>query len=314
MKRFLGILISGALLCCLSVGAVASTPVTSGVAAVNAAGFEAELAASVGKTGGVSVTGTSIPAITNIDQLVGLEVRPGTEIRIRLNANMFLDRNGAALSTATDAPAVSLGALTSGSIKLNNNTPQGRNMSNITLGGSSSGSYISIVFNEGLQNVGGSFDYSIYLANNNNRVTETLIRVTGKVTTDIFDIDSHDYVDTSNGDGARAQDSTRGVSFFIGENITITINTTRGRTYYGMATTDTSTRLENVLSKYGSIADIYRLQTVGLKTAGNNVRIDLPNTYHVYNTYGMYIGTTADALPYWTTYFISTEKYEMLDV
>ena len=307
MKKLAGILIVAIIVCCLSPGVGASVPtvVTTGVATVNAAGFEVAL-----KPSDVTIAGRA--AIKDIGDLADLEVRPGTEIRIKLTADMFLDKDGETLSASTGN--VALRALTAANIKLQLVTPQGRNASTILLKGDNSGSYISIDFAEGIQYVGGSFDYSIYLANNNTRVNETLIHVKGKVLTDEFEISSGDYVDTSSGDGAKAIDSARGVSFYIGEGVTITINTTRGRTYYGVATTDTSTRFESVLRQYSSIADIYRLQTVGLKAAGNNVRIDLPGNYYVYNTYGKYIGTTSDALPYWTTYFISTEKYESLDI
>jgi hypothetical protein len=70
----------------------------------------------------------------------------------------------------------------------------------------------------------------------------------------------------------------------------------------------------NILNNFPAVEYVYRLETSRLKTAGNIVSFDLGGSYHAYNTHGEYLGTADAALPYWTTYYFSSEKYARLTV
>ena len=105
--------------------------------------------------------------------------------------------------------------------------------------------------------------------------------------------------------------SVSNVVFELGEGVTLTRRTLPNGKYYGVAKTDTES---DVTGEYPAVEYVYKLETSRLKTTGNIVSLDAGGNYHVYNTYGEYIGTSSSALPYWTTYYLSTQKYDRLEL
>jgi hypothetical protein len=226
---------------------------------------------------------------------------------------MFIGADNTPLRPPESTDGISLAALTAGNINLRNTIDRGGNLSAISLGGGAGGSYISIRFSENINHIGGRFEYSIFLSRGTAREGATLIRITGQIEAEIIEISENDIqVDTSDGSGVLALEAVRRIEFNLGSEVTITRNLVRGRTYYGRAHDELRTRDFELIDRYDGVSRVIRLETSGLKTPGNIVRFDLDQTYYVYNTFGLYLGRSIDALPWWSTYYLSTVRYPHL--
>jgi hypothetical protein len=316
MKKCFGLLMAAALILGPAVAYAAELPpvVTAGVSGVNTAGFTEMLDYVAIKHETANISGAGLSALV---------VEPGDKITIQLAAQMFLDQDGSPFEggqneehpeqSGNPVRNISLSALRSGDITLR--TARGGNMAEIALAGDSGGSRIEITFSDSITRIGDDFEIEVYLVHDGDRVDETRIDIIGTVETEIYTASvDEDSFDTSDGSGVEASESVRNITFELGNNVTVTRNLSRGKICYGVCTTELLERDNLIIDKYPGVAEIYRLQTSGLKTTGNIVRFDLGDTYHVYNTYGLYLGTTGSALPYWTTYYLSEQQYEYLDI
>lgn len=308
MKKFISLTLA---LCIIYTAAFgASAAVAKGeIAGIDTAGF-AKTLEDVVQNGGVTHSGKRI---TELSQLSNLRARPGDVILIRLAANMFLKPDSKPIGSVTDA--VSLTALEDANIRVSQVTSRGAGIAATTLESTSSGAVVKLEFTKSLAYLNQSFSFSIYLGANSARETATRINIKGRVATDVFEA----YVgknteDISGGDGLKAMANIANFEFYLGQGVSVTRNVTRGITYYGVASNDLQPPDEALYLKYRDLADIYRLQTVNLKTGGNIVRFDLTDVYYMYNTRGEYLGTSDQPLPYWTTYYVCFEKYPSLEV
>lgn len=244
--------------------------------------------------------------------LSDLEVQPGDIIKIPLQGVLFKDSNGNPFSQSN----VSLSALNSAGITVRATFSQGSGLYNVSLGGNKSSSYIKIEFLKGHTFQGQRFSSYIFLYKSGSRKASTRVAVRGKLETVPQELYSgDDYVDLSDGSAVHTNATLRNVEIYLGEGCTITRTLARGQTYAGIATVDDINSNDMyTLSKYPNIAYIYKLETIGLKVAGNIVTFDLDRKYYVYNSNGTYIGMSNQALPYWTKYYMSTTKYPQLSV
>jgi hypothetical protein len=279
------------------------------VAGIDTAGFAAALGEAI-KNGGVTHAGK---AITDLAQLSSLKARPGDVILIKLSANMFLTAGSKPLGPASDA--VAYASLEDAGMRPSQVTSRGEGIAATTLEDSSGGASIKIEFAQGLAYLNQSFSFSVYLGRNGARETATRINIKGRIATDILEVYAGKvYEDVSGGDGIKAMANIGNFEFYLGHGVSITRNITRGITYYGVVSNESMPNDEALYLKYRDLADIYRLQTVNLKAAGNTVRFDFGETFHIYNTRGEYLGTSDQPLPYWTTYYICFERYPSLEV
>lgn len=283
--------------------------ITSGIRSINETGFAEAMRANA-TNGGVMLAGRKI---TDLAALGDLSVRPGESLTIRLTANMFLKQGGLPLGTAADT--VSSALLDTTSIETRVVTARGEGLATTDINTDRNGAFIEVAFAKSLANLNKTFSYSVYLAQRGARRSATRINLKGRVKTDVIEVEAGTYwADTSNGDGIKPLANIREFEFDLGSNVSITRSVTRGRTYYGMASRDSLEIDAPLYTKYPDLIDVYRLQTVNMKTGGNIVYLYLDDEYHVYNSNGLYLGTSEDALPYWTTYYITTEQYPYLAI
>lgn len=279
------------------------------IAGIDATDFAGTLEEVV-KNGGITHAGKRI---TELSQLSNLRARPGDVILIKLSANMFLKADGTAFGSVTDT--VSYAALKEADIRAVQVTTRGPGIASTTIEDTDTGAFVKLEFTKGLAYLNQSFSFALYLNVNGSRETATRINIKGRVATDVFEIYADkSYEDISGGDGIKAMANIANFEFYLGQGVSVTRNITRGITYYGVASNDMQPADEALYLKYRDLADIYRLQTVNLKTEGNTVRFEMDDTYYLYNTRGEYIGTSDQPLPYWTTYYVCFEKYPRLDV
>jgi hypothetical protein len=279
------------------------------IAEIDTAGF-AETLGEVAKNGGVTHNGK---IITELAQLSNLKARPGDVILIKLAASMFLKADGKPLGTVTDS--IAYGSLEDAGMEAVQVTARGEGISAAMLENTSEGTFLKLEFTKSLAYLNQSFSISVYLSENGARETATRINIKGRIATDVFEVyTGKNYEDISGGDGIKAMANIANFEFYLGQGVSITRNITRGITYYGVASNESMPSDEALYLKYRDLADIYRLQTVNLKTAGNTVRFDFGEPYYMYNTRGEYLGTSEDVLPYWTTYYICFERYPSLEV
>jgi hypothetical protein len=296
------------MICAAAFGA--SAAVAKGeIAGIATAGF-ADALGEVVKSGGVTHSGKTI---TDLAQLSNLKARPGDVILIKLAASMFIKEDGKPLGPVTDA--VSYDSLEDAGMRVRQVTSRGDGIAAATLESSGDGASVKLEFAQGLAYLNQSFSFSIYLGMNGSRETATRINIKGRVSTDVFEAYAgKNYEDISGGDGIKAMANIANFEFYLGQGVSVTRNITRGITYYGVAANALAPTDEALYLKDRDLADIYRLQTVNLKTAGNTVRFDLGEIFYIYNTRGEYLGTSDNALPYWTTYYICYEMYPSLEV
>lgn len=286
-------------------GPASSGVLTSGIKAINETKPISELLGNVNVTINDGKSGT-IP----IDDLSELEIEPGDVIKIPLSGSLFLDSSGKPFTQAN----VSLSALNSGTVGVRTVFTRGQGSYTASLGGNKNGSYIKIEFDDGIYLTPQKFSSYICLTKGGARKMTTRVNIIGELQTQAKELFmGDDYADISDGSFVTAKASIRNVELYLGDYCTITRNLVRGQSYAGTATADDINGQDvQVLDKYPAIQYVYKLKTVGLKTSGNIVTFDLDSKYYVYNANGAYIGTSNQALPYWTKYYLSDKKYDKL--
>lgn len=293
-----------------AVTAAAPTVITTGIKGIDEAQFINII--NENAAAGLIAVNNDTKTIRSASDLASLEVVPGDIITIQLTADMFLNSSGKPFTTK--AP-VSLSALSLGNVEVRSTVSVGSGSAKISLAGNKNGAYIKIEFTKSPAADGQKFTYATYLSYKGTRKTGTRLPIKGVLEAERIEVDSTwDYVDISKGKVIKALTSVKGIEIYLGEDCTITRNLVKGREYSGTVTTDILAKDEPLFTKYPDLEYIYKLQTVGLKVAGNIVTFDLDDNYYVYNTNGVYIGTTGKALPYWTTYYLSSKKYANIAV
>lgn len=284
----------------------ATSVITTGIRGINESGPIGDLAnfkvtVNDGKSGTLS-----------LDDLSDLEVTPGDVIKIPLYSNLFLNASGIAFGQGN----VSLSALNNGGISVRSSFSKGAGAYTASLGGNKNGSYIMIEFNDDIYLTAQRFTSSIYLARNGSRKSSTKITITGVLQTPTQELSwGDDYADLSDGSAVYARTAVRNAELYLGDYCTVTRSLLKGVKYAGTATAnDIDDKDALVINRHPAIQYVYKLKTVGLKAAGNIVTFDLDYRYYVYDTNGIYIGTSDKPLPYWTKYYLSTKKYDVIKV
>lgn len=156
------------------------------------------------------------------------------------------------------------------------------------------------------------FETSIYLSidgvrqNFSTVVTGTLVNPEIVVTADT------DYVNLSDGQTVRCEETSGKVEAYIGRDVSIFIKMLKGKDYYGTVTNEPTGADMDVMDKYPDVEDVLNLKTINLNGSGNIVKIDSPDTnYHVYNSNLEYIGKTSDMLPYSTKYYLAAKELDV---
>ncbi|MCL2034184.1 MAG: hypothetical protein FWG94_05575 [Oscillospiraceae bacterium] len=120
-----------------------------------------------------------------------------------------------------------------------------------------------------------------------------------------------DYIDLSNGITAFAVENARGVEAYLGHGVSVIVNMTRNREYYGTVTNIPDDNDIEVFDKHRDIEEALTLTTIGLNAEGKTVRIDAGRNYYVYSKNLSYLGRSNDMLPYSTKYYLSSKELDV---
>lgn len=287
-------------------GPTTATVVTTGIKGIN----ESQTAYSLLANANITVNNKS--SNLTLNSLSELEVAPGDVIKIPLPGNLFLNANGTAFSEAN----VALSALNSANISVRTSFTRGADTYTAYLSGNRNGAYLTIEFASGYFLTAQRFTSNIYFAKSGARKASTKITVSGVMQTPTQELGwGDDYADLSDGSAIYTRSAVRNAELYLGDYCTITRSLLKGVSYAGTASANDITNADvTILTRHPAIEYIYKLRTIGLKTTGNIVTFDLSRKYYVYDTNGIYIGTSDKALPYWTKYYLSTKKYESIKV
>jgi len=314
MKKMMAMLLVSAFALCVPLTVMASPAVTRIAGA-------ADVAAAVSTLGTQGITINNNPLrpiedralefaspINNVTVLHNIAVRPGETIRIPLTAAMF---------EVTGNGPVTLAMLNAANVRTTDTLHGGGDMrSRTALGGGGTAyaavTFIPNIFTDNAVHHNRNFDYTINLT----RAGQTavpLIRIRGRMEGESSEVSDGEEVFIGDGRGVLVNQTVRRVVLDLGNDVTITRDLPRrAAPYFGRAITDPRTRDDNVFERYSGVQRVIRLETAGLRTTGNIVRFDLPDIYYVYNSFGLFIGRSNVALPWWSTYYLSTTRYEHL--
>lgn len=173
--------------------------------------------------------------------------------------------------------------------------------------------YIEVKTIEEFVSVSGKdFDWTIYLAKNGSKQTQTEFQFTGTMKNEETTVDTgDDEVNLSEGQYAKAEGYIKAIKVDTGNGLYINAKMFEDKKYYAKSTQDITAADDEIIAKYPEIDTIYTLNTVNMNSAGNTVEFDIDEKYFVYDADGKYIGTTADKLPFSGKYYLATKKIDM---
>lgn len=157
------------------------------------------------------------------------------------------------------------------------------------------------------------FDFTIYLTIDGKRKTSAGLTFTGTLaneTTPVYQGD--DYVDTSAGQVAEAQDNIRSIEVDMGGGVSIFAKMTKDKKYYGTTSQNPDDADNKVFQKYKDIDNVVQLKTVGLNQSGDIVKLATDSSeYYVYDSDLNYLGRSNEMLPYSTKYYLAGRKLDV---
>lgn len=141
------------------------------------------------------------------------------------------------------------------------------------------------------------------------------ITVVGTMTNPVIPVyANHDYVDLSSGCIAEAEEFNENIEADLGNGVSIFTKFFKGKKYYGTATRTDDAKDDIVFEKYPDIDNILHLNTIGLNSTGDVVKLSTDYAkYHVYDAQFNYLGTADQMLPYSDTYYLANKKLDIED-
>ena len=251
------------------------------------------------------------------EQLTDLSLYAGAKIVVRLPAALFADNQGVALNLAAGQEYVTDAQISAGKVKLHKAFAHGSDLVEtielVRTGDEGSPVAIVICMQRDFVSVAErNFECNLMLSVAGKRQPATAFKVAGKMTFKKIMLDADDsYVNLADGVVAEAREYIRKIEVDLGNGITITTNMFQDKKYYGIAR---PADFGDGVVNYDEIQAVYTLSTVNLKSAGNNVRIKWEGEAWVCNAEGQYIGTTDQALPYSSRYYICNNRFEGLQM
>ena len=251
------------------------------------------------------------------EQLTDLSLYAGGKIVVRLPAALFTDNQGIEFNLATGQEYVTDAQISAGKVKLHKAFAHGSDLveSIDLVKTGNEGSPVAIVIymqQEFVSIAERDFECNLMLSIGGKRQPATAFKVAGKMTFKKIALNADaSYVNLSDGTVAEAQEYIRKIEVDLGNGITITTNMFQDKKYYGTAR---PSDFGDGVVNYDEIQAVYTLHTVNLKSAGNNVRIKWDGEAWVCNAEGQYIGTTDQALPYSSCYYICNNRFEGLQM
>lgn len=159
------------------------------------------------------------------------------------------------------------------------------------------------------------FECIVYVTIDGKRQNDEEITITGNVAnleTEVYA--DYDYVDTSKGYVAVAEDFVSKIEVDLGNGVSIFTKFFKGKKYYGTSTRDADEADDVVFSKYPDVDNVVTLKTVGLNSTGDIVKLDTDYAgYFVYDSNMKYLGKATEMLPYSTKYYLANRQLNVVD-
>lgn len=156
------------------------------------------------------------------------------------------------------------------------------------------------------------FQFTVYLTIDNKRYSKEGLTFVGTLANEVTDVYAdHDYVDLSTGQVAHAQEHVKNIEVDLGNGVAIHTKFFKGKDYYGTASRDADEADDVVFSTYPDVDHVLTLNTVGLNSTGDVVRLNTDyGDYYVYDADLSYLGQSGEALPYRTKYYLANRKLD----
>ncbi|MFV0400912.1 MAG: hypothetical protein ACK5LX_09895 [Oscillospiraceae bacterium] len=160
------------------------------------------------------------------------------------------------------------------------------------------------------------FSAKLYLTFDKSRVAETEIEISGTFGNEVENVDEYDdYVYLGDTHVVEADAYIRSIQVDLGQNVSIWTRMFEGKKYYGAVSQEVKAEDEAVLAKYPDIDTVYYLKTINLNATGDTVAFDMDTNMYVYvqDADGnlVFLGRSADKLPYYTKYFLSAKELDV---
>lgn len=240
------------------------------------------------------------------------DVKLGQKLTYPLTADMFEWRSGTVPAAGTpvtrqDVSRASLDVVTSGtqsnviksvSIKYGSFPESGNNQT----------AYVEVEFVSTLPTTQETkFDVNLFLRIGNTRQQRSRLRLQGSIGGREVTVDSGDnYIALGKGEILVPNSSVRNLEIELDKGVILRTNVFSGQRYSGSVDDTITTADDRVLTKYPSISDVLRLETVNLRKTGNYVNLEAYQGRYAYGSNGSYLGRTSQLLPYSTIYYLST--------
>lgn len=269
---------------------------------------------------GISVSGM---ATTNENgtnkrpsELNNLTIRPNADIKVYLTAYdfQFEGTNGTVVQ-GTEGQKVTTSQLRNGKITVKRSISKGSNViDDIAFGSDSQSAYVHIKFVEYFVSVNEQdVDVTIYLAKSGSRRRGTDLNIAGTMANEVETVDAgDDYIDTSEGIVAKANDYVRAIEMYLGNGVYAKLNMFKSKKYYGVALNTYDTTDVDIMNQYPEISNVVHLRTVNLSGRSTVIYFDLDSNYYVYGSDGAYLGLSSEQVPYSDKYYFATSRITMV--
>lgn len=155
------------------------------------------------------------------------------------------------------------------------------------------------------------FKFKVYLTSKKSRIGNEA-EFYGTLSNEKQDVaEDDDYVYTYDTPVFEAKAYIKNLEIEVGNGVTINAKVFEGKKYYAQASQKVKSEDDATLTQYPDIDTIFYLDTIGLNSSGNTVKLDIDDKLFVYNADLEYIGTTADALPYSTKYYVASKELDV---
>lgn len=160
------------------------------------------------------------------------------------------------------------------------------------------------------------FNGRMYLTYDKSRIDNTEVEISGTFGNDVEHVDEYDdYVYVGDTPVVEADAYIRSIQVDLGQNVSIWTRMFEGKKYYGAVSQEVKAEDEAVLAKYPDIDTVYYLKTINLNATGDTVAFDMDTNMYVYvqDADGnlVFLGRSADKLPYYTKYFLSAKELDV---
>lgn len=158
------------------------------------------------------------------------------------------------------------------------------------------------------------YEVELYLTVDGKAQRDYILTLDGTVSNDVENTDSdYDYLYLGDGTVAEADEGARNVEIDLGNDVIIRdARLTKGKKYFGVATTKTTTADDDMMDEYPTIKEAITIKHQNLTSVGGYVDLsDYGKDYYVYDADLNYLGKSGGKLTFSTKYYLSTEELDV---